>query len=66
MTSSTTSIARLKMQLPNASPSAIFGADATATALTPVNSSGSDVAPAKRTRPTHERDKPVSLAIVSA
>lgn len=54
---------RLNMQLPKASPMAMFGASATVTALIPVNNSGSDVAVASMISPTQEADIPVSRAI---
>ena len=59
-------ISRLKRLLPNAPPTARSGSPRTATALTPVPSSGSDVAVASRTTPTNVRPSPVLIAITSA
>jgi hypothetical protein len=53
------------MQLPSASPTAIFGTWATATALTPVTSSGSEVTVATITTPISVRPRPVRSAITS-
>ena len=63
--SSSTSITRLNTQLPSASPTAMLGAPAMVTELTPVMSSGSEVAVASSTSPTQERDTPVSRPMMS-
>ncbi len=63
--SSMTMINRLKTQLPRTSPTAMFGASATVTELTPVASSGRDVTLASRTRPTHVPPSPVFSAMAS-
>ena len=63
--SSSTSITELNTQLPSASPTAMLGASAVVTALMPVNSSGREVAVAVRSRPIHERDRPVRCAMTS-
>ena len=58
-------MARLKTQLPRASPTARSGAAAIVTALSPVTSSGSEVTVAIRTMPIQLRDRPVSDASAS-
>jgi hypothetical protein len=62
-------IRRLNKLLPKASPAAKFapsGPPTKDTALTPVPSSGKEVAVAKSTTPTKERPNPVLNAITSA
>ena len=64
--SSSPMIKRLNRLLPNASPAARFTSPTSAIELTPVPSSGNDVAVASRTTPTKDLPSPVLRAITSA
>ena len=57
---------RLNRLLPKASPTARSGASTSVMALTPVPSSGREVAVASKTTPMNDRPKPVFSAITSA
>ena len=57
---------RLNRLLPKASPTARSGASTSVMALTPVPSSGKEVAVASRTTPMNERPNPVLSAMMSA
>jgi len=58
-------MSRLNTQLPSASPSAMSGEFASATALMPVTNSGREVTVANRIRPIHVRLSRAFSAITS-